>query len=71
VAPELEGSSSHTQQPANGPYPEPNGYICISSIFIALMMEAVCTTETSVYYNETSGAISQKALIFVLDAVRT
>jgi hypothetical protein len=30
------------------------------------MMEVVRTYETSVYFNETRGAISQKALIFEL-----
>jgi hypothetical protein len=41
--------------------------------FIGAMMEAVRTSETSVYSNETTlhGAISQKALIFILAAVRT
>jgi hypothetical protein len=32
----------------------------------ALIKEAVHTSETSVYFNETKGAISQKTDIFVL-----
>jgi hypothetical protein len=35
------------------------------------MMEAVLTSETSIYFNETTCGISQKALIFMLAAVRT
>jgi hypothetical protein len=33
------------------------------------MMEAVCTFETSVYFNGLHGAISQKYVIFILAAV--
>jgi hypothetical protein len=35
------------------------------------MMEAVGTSETSVHFNETHGAISHKAVIFILAAMRT
>jgi hypothetical protein len=39
---------------------------------IALIMEAVCTSETSVNFYETiHGAIFQKAVIFTLAAMRT
>jgi hypothetical protein len=37
---------------------------------IALMMEAVRTSETSLNFYETTGAISQKAVIFILAAMR-
>jgi hypothetical protein len=42
-------------------------------VFIALMMEAVRTSETSAYFNETilHGAITKKALIFIHAAART
>jgi hypothetical protein len=33
---------------------------------ITLMMEAVCTSETSVYFYETNCAISKKAVIFTV-----
>jgi hypothetical protein len=35
------------------------------------MKEAVRTSETSAYSNEIHGAVFQKALIFILAAVRT
>jgi hypothetical protein len=38
---------------------------------IALMMEAERTSETSVYFNETTRRYFQKAVIFILAAVRT
>jgi hypothetical protein len=44
--------------------------IILPRSFIALMIEAVRTSETSVY-KRLHGAISQKALIFILSAVRT
>jgi hypothetical protein len=37
----------------------------------ALIIEAVRASETSVYFNNTTGAVSQKAIIFILAAVRT
>jgi hypothetical protein len=37
----------------------------------ALIMESVSTYETSVSVYETIGAISQKAVIFILSGVRT
>jgi hypothetical protein len=40
-------------------------------MIIALMMEAVRTSEMSIYYNETTQRNIQKALIFILAAVRT
>jgi hypothetical protein len=45
----------------------------MSETFIVLMMEVVSTSETSVFSNKTTlhGATSQKALIFMLAAVRT
>jgi hypothetical protein len=39
--------------------------------FIALMTDAVRTSETSVYSSQTIRRYSQKILIFKLDAVRT
>jgi hypothetical protein len=41
----------------------------IASI-IALMMEAVSTSETSAYLTRLHGAISQKAVVSILAAVR-
>jgi hypothetical protein len=38
---------------------------------IALMMEAVSTSETSVCFSRRHGAVSQKAVIFTVAAVRT
>jgi hypothetical protein len=38
---------------------------------IALMIEAVHTSETSVKFYETISAISQRAVIFILTAIRT
>jgi hypothetical protein len=38
--------------------------------FISLM-KAVRASQTSVYFYETNGATSQKAIIFILAAVRT
>jgi hypothetical protein len=40
-------------------------------IIIALMFEAVRTLETSVYFNETTRRLFQKAVIFILAALRT
>jgi hypothetical protein len=34
-------------------------------------MEAISTSETSVYFYEATGRCSQKAVIFILAAVRT
>jgi hypothetical protein len=34
--------------------------------FIALMMEAVSTSETSVYFYDSAGAVPQKAVIVIL-----
>jgi len=42
-----------------------------ASIITAMIMEAVRTSETSVYSETTLGATFQKALIFILAAVRT
>jgi hypothetical protein len=36
---------------------------------IALMMEEVRTSETAIYFNESNGTVSQKAVIFLLAAV--
>jgi hypothetical protein len=36
VAPEPEGSSPHSQQPANGPYPEPGESTCFIHCFCYL-----------------------------------
>jgi hypothetical protein len=38
---------------------------------IAVMMEAVSTSEMSVNFTRVHGAPSQKTVIFILDAVRT
>jgi hypothetical protein len=38
---------------------------------IALMMGTVHTSETSVYYNNTYGAISKKAIILIRDSSLT
>jgi hypothetical protein len=43
----------------------------ITAMMTALTMEAVYTSETSVYFYETTRAISQKTAIFILIAVRT
>lgn len=45
-----------------------NFRVLTSSIIITPMMEAVHTTEISVYLNDT---ISQKAVLFMLAAMRT
>jgi hypothetical protein len=37
----------------------------------AMTMEAVCTSETTVYFYKTTQIISQKASIFILAAMRT
>jgi hypothetical protein len=49
----------------------PYSLVGVNRRFIALMVEAVRNSETSVYSNELHGAVSQKALIFILNAVRT
>jgi hypothetical protein len=41
------------------------------SLRVWVVMEAVRTSETSIYSNRPHGAISQKAIIFILAAVRT
>jgi hypothetical protein len=38
---------------------------------LALMMEAVLTSETPVYFTRPHGAISHKDVIFIVAAVRT
>jgi hypothetical protein len=38
---------------------------------VVLVMEAVRPSETSVYFYELHGAISQKVVTFILTAVRT
>jgi hypothetical protein len=43
----------------------------VTASMIALMMEAVRTSETSVYSNETIGRYIPAPLIFILAAVRT
>jgi hypothetical protein len=45
--------------------------VCTAYIIRVLMMEAVRTSKTSVYFNEATGAVSQEAVIFILAAVRT
>jgi hypothetical protein len=40
-------------------------------LFIALMMEAVRTSETSVYFNETTRRCIEEAVSVMLSAVRT
>jgi hypothetical protein len=42
----------------------------IRAMIVALMMEAVCTSETSVYFYETT-SISQKASIFTSPPLET
>jgi hypothetical protein len=37
---------------------------------IRTMVAQVLTSETSIYFNEIHGAVSQKAVIFTLDVVR-
>jgi hypothetical protein len=45
--------------------------VSIIRALIALMMEAVSTSETLVNFYKLSGAISQKTVVFILAAVRT
>jgi hypothetical protein len=40
-----------------------------SIIIIALMMEAACTSEISVYFSGLQSAISQKAVISIINCV--
>jgi hypothetical protein len=42
-----------------------------TSIIKATRMETVCTSETSVHFNEITLRFSQNAVIFILAAVRT
>jgi hypothetical protein len=46
-------------------------YTASSITAIALMMEAVCNSETSVYFYGIHGAISENAVIFIVVVVRT
>jgi hypothetical protein len=41
------------------------------AFIISLVMEAICTPETSMNFCETIGAIFQKAVIFILISVKT
>jgi hypothetical protein len=45
--------------------------VLTASIFIALMMEAVSTSETSVSFYEPTQRKSHKTVVFILAAVRT
>jgi hypothetical protein len=42
----------------------PSSFVTEDRSFISLMLEAVRTSETSVYFSETHGIISQKAATF-------
>jgi hypothetical protein len=43
----------------------------IIMVMMALMIDAVSTSETSVNFYQTYGATCQQTVIFMLDAVRT
>jgi hypothetical protein len=45
--------------------------VLTASIIIAVMVEAVDISETLVYFKRLYGAMSQKAAIFILAAVRS
>jgi hypothetical protein len=48
------------------------GYLKMAVFWaITLMMESASTSETSVIFYQTTGATTQKAVIFILAAVRT
>jgi hypothetical protein len=46
------------------------GFNGMHGSFIALIMEAVCTSETSMYFGKTKQCYTQKAVILITAAIR-